>query len=58
MQMACQTFGMELAVNDFYEVLINFCVHNVIDFYEVLINFLRVRTFLEFLDKGKLIFCR
>ena len=49
---------MELAVNDFYEVLINFCIHNVIDFYEVLINFLRVRTFLEFLDKGKLIFCR
>jgi hypothetical protein len=22
--MACQTFGMGLAVNDFYEVLINF----------------------------------
>ena len=56
--MACQSFGMELARTMFYDVLINFCIHNVIDFYEVLINFLRVRTFLEFLDKGKLIFCR
>lgn len=26
-------------MNDFYEVLINFCVQNVEDFYEVLINF-------------------
>ena len=52
-QMACQTFGMGLAVNDFYEVLINFCVHNVEDFYEVLINFwVRRRRKFKFLIRG------